>query len=60
MIAAWAGRYLPQKDQLEVPEEGVIVQTGNGKFGTEVHTVSHRFVADEAVSYDGDDTGPTP
>ena len=60
MIAAWAGRYLPQKDQLEMPEEGVIVQTGNGKFGTEVHTVSHRFVADEPVSYGGDDTGPTP
>ena len=60
IIAAWAGRYLPQKDQLEMPEEGVIVQTGNGKFGTEVHTVSHRFVADEPVSYDGDYTGPTP
>ena len=60
MIAAWAGRYLPRKDLLEMPEEGVIVQTGNGKFGTEVHTVGHRFVADEPVSYGGDDTGPTP
>lgn len=60
MIAAWAGRYLPQKDTLLMPEEGVIVQTGNGKFGTEVHTVSHRFVADEPTSYGGDNTGPTP
>ena len=60
MIAAWAGRYLPQKEPLPMPEEGVVVQTGNGKFGTEVHTVSHRFVADEPISYGGDDTGPTP
>ena len=60
MIAAWAGRYLPKKETLPLPEEGVVVQTGNGKFGTEVHTVSHRFVADEPVSYGGDDTGPTP
>ncbi|MBT8389072.1 MAG: bifunctional alpha/beta hydrolase/OsmC family protein [Altererythrobacter sp.] len=60
MIAAWAGRYLPQKDHLEMPDQGVIVQTGNGKFGTEVHTVSHRFVADEPASYGGDDSGPTP
>lgn len=60
MIAAWAGRYLPQKEALPMPEEGVVVQTGNGKFGTEVHTVSHRFVADEPISYGGDDTGPTP
>ena len=43
-----------------MPEEGVVVQTGHGKFGTEVHTVSHRFVADEPKSYGGDDTGPTP
>lgn len=60
MIAAWAGRYLPQKEALPIPEEGVVVQTGNGKFGTEVHTVSHRFVADEPINYGGDDTGPTP
>jgi putative redox protein len=60
MIAAWAGRYLPQKQPLPMPDNGVVVQTGNGKFGTEVHTVSHRFVADEPTSYGGDDTGPTP
>ena len=60
MIAAWAGRYLPQKEALPMPEEGVVVQTGNGNFGTEVHTVSHRFVADEPISFGGDDTGPTP
>ena len=60
MIAAWAGRYLPQNEALPMPDVGVVVQTGNGKFGTEVHTTSHRFVADEPTSYGGDDTGPTP
>ncbi len=43
-----------------MPEKGVVVCSGNGKFGTEVHTPSHRFVADEPRSYGGDDTGPTP
>ena len=59
-IACWARRYLPMRDDWPMPEEGVVVQTGHGKFGTEVHTVSHRFVADEPRSYGGDDTGPTP
>ncbi len=60
MIANWAHRYLPLREDWPMPEEGVVVQTGHGKFGTEVHTVSHRFVADEPKSYGGDDTGPTP
>ena len=60
MTAAWGARYLPLKDNWPMPESGVVVCTGNGKFGTEVHTPSHRFVADEPRSYGGDDTGPTP
>ena len=60
VIAAWATRYLPMRDDWPMPEDGVIVQTGHGKFGTEVHTVSHRFIADEPKSYGGDDSGPTP
>ncbi len=60
MIAAWAARYLPLRNDWPMPEEGVVVQTGHGKFGTEVHTASHRFVADEPNSYGGDNTGPTP
>ncbi len=59
-IACWAKRYLPMREDWPLPEEGVVVQTGHGKFGTEVHTVSHSFVADEPRSYGGDDTGPTP
>ena len=60
MIGAWAARYLPMRDDWPMPEEGVVIQTGHGKFGTEVHSVSHRFVADEPKGYGGDDTGPTP
>ena len=60
MIASWATRYLPMRDDWPMPEAGVIVRTGHGKFGTEVHTGTHRFVADEPKSYGGEDTGPTP
>ena len=60
MIAAWAARYLPLRNDWPMPCEGVVVQTGHGKFGTEVHTASHRFVADEPISHSGDDTGPSP
>ncbi|WP_390582605.1 alpha/beta fold hydrolase [Erythrobacter sp. MTPC3] len=60
IIANWAQRYLPGADVMALPKDGVVVQTGHGKFGTEVHTSSHRFVADEPKSYGGDDTGPTP
>lgn len=60
VIASWADRYLPKAAESAFPENGIVVRTGNGKFGTEVHTASHRFVADEPVSYGGEDTGPTP
>lgn len=60
MIAGWAGRYLPMRSDWPMPEEGVVVQTGHGKFGTEVHTIAHRFIADEPRSYGGDESGPTP
>jgi len=60
LIASWAGRYLPLTEDWPMPEDGVVVQTGHGRFGTEVHTKTHRFIADEPRSYGGDDTGPTP
>ncbi|NNC52286.1 MAG: bifunctional alpha/beta hydrolase/OsmC family protein [Erythrobacter sp.] len=60
VIAGWAHRYLPLRDDWPMPEEGIVACTGHGKFGTEVHTKNHRFVADEPKSYGGDDTGPTP
>ena len=60
VIAGWSTRYLPLRDDWPMPEEGVVVRSGHGKFGTEVHTRAHRFVADEPRSYGGDDSGPTP
>ena len=60
MISAWADRYLPSEDMPALADEGVVSVTGHGKFGTEVLTIGHRFVADEPTSYGGDDTGPTP
>lgn len=60
MIANWAQRYLPMAPDDVHPDTGVLVRTGHGKFGTEVHTSAHHFIADEPLSYGGDDTGPTP
>lgn len=60
VISSWAHRYLPLEHDWPMPEQGVVVKTGHGKFGTEVHTQSHRFVADEPTNYGGDDSGPSP
>ena len=60
IIAGWATRYLPMRDDWPMPETGIVVRTGHGKFGTEVHTDAHRFVADEPKSYGGENSGPTP
>ncbi|QKG71556.1 bifunctional alpha/beta hydrolase/OsmC family protein [Erythrobacter mangrovi] len=60
IIEVWAERYMPLKADWPMPEDGVVIRTGHGKFGTEVHTSTHRFVADEPLSVGGDDSGPTP
>ena len=60
VIAAWAHRYMPLADDWPMPEDGIVACTGHGKFGTEVHTVAHQFIADEPESYGGDNSGPTP
>ncbi|WP_375291327.1 alpha/beta fold hydrolase [Qipengyuania sp.] len=60
MIANWAQRYMPLRENWPLPEDGVTIGSGNGRFGVEVHTRSHAFVADEPRSVGGDDAGPTP
>lgn len=59
VIASWAERYLPAAEP-RAPETGVLVESGHGKFGTQVYAGSHAFVADEPKSYGGEDQGPTP
>lgn len=60
VIAAWADRYTAAPEPVPVPDESVLVRTGYGKFGTEVMTGTHQFVADEPRNYGGEDGGPTP
>lgn len=60
VISSWAHRYLPLRENWPKPEEGVVVRTGHGKFGTEVHTTDRSFVADEPKRFGGDNSGPTP
>ncbi|MCA8908893.1 MAG: OsmC family protein [Rhodospirillaceae bacterium] len=67
VIAAWAGRYLPQPAaaELEAPAalqhgEVVVEETGRGRYQQSVRAGRHRLVADEPQSVGGDDTGPGP
>lgn len=59
IISAWAQRYLPPR-QSKAPNDGVLVTSGHGKFGTQVVTSGHAFVADEPRRVGGEDLGPTP
>ncbi|MCJ8190289.1 bifunctional alpha/beta hydrolase/OsmC family protein [Sphingomicrobium aestuariivivum] len=62
VIAAWAARYAPSpaEEPKETLSGTVRVETAGGKFAQWVTTPSHRFLADEPVSYGGTDDGPTP
>jgi putative redox protein len=41
-------------------QQGVRVETRSGKFGQTVTTGKHQLIADEPVSFGGDDLGPGP
>jgi putative redox protein len=66
VLAAWAGRYLPQAEvadesQSEVPQGEVLVrEAGEGTFPQLVSAGKHRLRADEPESVGGTDTGPDP
>ncbi|MXP11186.1 bifunctional alpha/beta hydrolase/OsmC family protein [Pseudoblastomonas halimionae] len=59
MIAGWAARFMPDAP-IDRPEKGVVARTGHGKWGTEILTPLHDFVADEPRRDGGDEMGPTP
>ncbi len=60
MIATWAQPYLPQRLEEPLPGEGVVAESGQGRFATEIRAGSHRLFADEPAEVGGDDTGPSP
>ena len=63
VLAAWAGRYLPDRgaeEDLEAGEREVVARTRAGGFATAVAAGRHRLIADEPASVGGTDTGPTP
>lgn len=66
LIAGWVERYLPAQTagagppDPSPPSGEVRVANGAGKFGARIATASHRFVADEPLSFGGLDAGPGP
>jgi putative redox protein len=67
VIVAWADRYLGAGEAaqpVDAPSEpGTVVvrETGTGKFTSSVSiNARHTLIADEPVSFGGDDRGPTP
>ncbi len=61
VIAAWAGRYLPQQRQQKLPSGQVRVsETGTGRFLQDVVMGKHHLNADEPTSVGGLDAGPGP
>jgi len=64
LVAAWAGRYLPEISpaMAETPEaaDAVAVETGMGKYQLELRSGGRRWIADEPASVGGLGSGPTP
>jgi uncharacterized OsmC-like protein/pimeloyl-ACP methyl ester carboxylesterase len=64
VIAAWSERYLDEPASVAKAESetGVVIvrETRAGKFQQEIMSGPHRFIADEPVSFGGNDSGPGP
>lgn len=67
VIAAWAERYLPEREpEAAVAREGIdegtvlVEETGAGRFQQRVTVGGHEFLADEPVTVGGMDSGPGP
>lgn len=62
VIAAWAARYIDArpKNTAGVSHDGVRATTLGGRFRTRLTVDRHAMLADEPISYGGDETGPTP
>ena len=62
IIAAWAQPYLPEiEDNLDPLPAGIVtVETRLGKFQQTVRSGKHQLIADEPLSFGGEDEGPGP
>jgi putative redox protein len=60
VMAAWAGRYLPEVPGHGDQEGTVVVETGASGYFTDIHAGHHHLAADEPRSVGGSDRGPTP
>ena len=61
VIASWVKRYIefPKIEKLET-EKQVVVRLEGDDFTTEIQADEHSIIADEPVSFGGNDFGPTP
>lgn len=61
VIASWASRYLkiPEDEEL-VTQYEVVANLGKEGFTTQMRAGRHYFIADEPVSFGGEDLGPSP
>ena len=61
VITSWVKRYIefPKKEKLSTEKEVVVRLEGDG-FTTEIQADDHAIIADEPVSFGGNDFGPSP
>lgn len=61
VISAWASRYLPEEEPVEIWKTGILVyETGTSKYQNAVIAGRHHLLADEPASVGGLNSGPTP
>ena len=62
VIASWVQRYIefPEREKLSTSRQVVVKLTRDDQFTTDILAGRHGFVADEPVSFGGNNFGPTP